>query len=161
VSKNDQTPAFYVLNEDKKWARRRIAELEKAIQNLGPEFNVALNQSNETWHDNAPFDALRDTQAIMVAEMQMLKDVLFKAAISVPAGKAGRVNIGARVTVNNNGRTHVYLVAGHWSPLAGTKQAGAVVISCSSPLGNALLGAKIGATVTNPVTSKPLHIVNA
>lgn len=57
-----------ILDEDKEWMRRRIAELEKQIRDLGTEFYDALNQSSETWHDNAPFDALRDRQSVLAAE---------------------------------------------------------------------------------------------
>lgn len=52
-----------ILDEDKKAARQRIAELEAEILSLGPEFYEVFNQSSETWHDNAPFDALRDRQS--------------------------------------------------------------------------------------------------
>jgi len=48
-----------ILDEDKKWAEARIAALDEEIQALGPEFYDVFNQSSETWHDNAPFDALR------------------------------------------------------------------------------------------------------
>ncbi len=158
MSKNDQTAVFYVLDEDKTWAREQIATIEKAIQEMGPEFNVALNESNETWHDNAPFDALRDEQALLVADMQNLKQILFKATLNVPKARAGRVGIGHRVSVEQNGKTHHYFLAGHWSRHTGHERDGAMVISCVSPIGSVLLGAKLGQTVTIPTNNKQVTI---
>lgn len=132
------------MDADKQWARARVAEIEQAILDLGPEFHVALTQSNETWHDNAPFDALRDTQALLVAEMQTLKAILQKAAISLPKPRKGRVNIGSVVTVQDGTKEHSYFVAGHWAAQVGEAKEGVLVISCASPLGAALLGAKVG-----------------
>ena len=61
------TKELVLLDEDREYARRRIAELQKEIQELGPEFYEVFNQSSETWHDNAPFDALRDRQSLLDA----------------------------------------------------------------------------------------------
>lgn len=158
MSKNNQTPIFYVLKEDKTWAKARIAELEKAIQDLGPEFNIALNQSNETWHDNAPFDALRDTQAVMVAEMQNLKEILFKANISVPKPKPGRVGIGSYVTVFDGRKKYRYLLAGDWSPRIGQVANGFTVVSRQSPIGEALFDKKVATTINIGPKAKALSI---
>jgi hypothetical protein len=54
---------LYILEADKQWLNTRIEELEATIQALGPDFYDVFNQSSETWHDNAPFDALRDKQS--------------------------------------------------------------------------------------------------
>lgn len=158
MSKNNEAPVFYVLDEDKQWAREQIAKIEKAIQDMGPEFNVALNESNETWHDNAPFDALRDEQALLVADMQNLKEILFKAAIGIPKPRAGKIGIGHRVSVEQNGKTHHYFLAGHWSRRIGHVHDGAMVVSCVSPIGSVLLGAKLGQTVTIPTNNKQVTI---
>jgi transcription elongation GreA/GreB family factor len=153
--------AFYVLDEDKQWARQRIAELEKAILELGPEFNVALTQSNETWHDNAPFDALRDTQALYVAEMQQLKEVLAKASITVPKPTRGRVGIGSIAALKDGTKHSKFLLAGHWTYRVAEQHHGATVVSCVSPLGSVLLGAKVGQEITIPTTGKSIGTVQA
>ena len=101
---------FYILEEDKQLARQRIAELEREILELGPEFHTALTQSTETWHDNAPFDALREKQAVLEAELLGLKEVLQKADISVPQPQKGRVSVGSRVKVLLKGKIqHFFL----------------------------------------------------
>ena len=134
-----------ILHEDKIWVRKRITELEKAIQELGPEFYDVFNQSSETWHDNAPFDALRDRQSVLDAELQQLKSVLRSGLLEVPKQKEGITGIGSRVTLEDEGGTRSqYLVAGDWTPYAGQIKNGALVISAQAPLAQQLLGKKVG-----------------
>ena len=138
-----------ILDEDKVWARARIAELEKAIQDLGPEFYEVFNQSSETWHDNAPFDALRDRQSVLDAELQQLKSVLRDSLPGVPKQKKGVAGIGAIVMLelDDGARMH-YFIAGDWTPYAGQVRAGATVVSCQTPVAAAIIGKKVGDTVT-------------
>lgn len=136
--------AFYVLDADKQWARARIAELEKAINELGPEFEEALTQSSETWHDNAPFDALRDRQSLMAAERHTLREVLNKAAIACPKPGKGKVGLGSTVHASEAGKKLKLFIAGNWSPNVGQMVDGMLVISCGSPLGKAVIGTSEG-----------------
>jgi transcription elongation GreA/GreB family factor len=133
-----------ILDDDKVYARKRIEELEKAIQDLGPEFYEVFNQSSETWHDNAPFDALRDRQSVLAAELQQLKNTLRKSAPGVPRLKKGVVGIGSTVTLQNG---NVYFVAGDWTPHAGQTFDGKIVVSCNTPIATSLLGKRQGDTV--------------
>lgn len=133
-----------ILDDDKQFARRRIEELEKAIQDLGPEFYDVFNQSSETWHDNAPFDALRDRQSVLAAELQNLKNVLRNSVISVPKQRKNAAGIGNVVVLENNKR---YFIAGDWTPHAGQEKSGALVISAGTPLAQAMLGKKVGDAV--------------
>lgn len=137
---------FYILEEDRKLAQARIIELEKEIQELGPEFHVVLNQSTETWHDNAPFDALREKQALLAAELQKLKEVLQKASIAPPHKQKGIVGIGSRITVSLKGKVQKYVLTGHWSYRLGKEIDKAMVITCQSPLGQAVLGKQLNDT---------------
>lgn len=136
--------AFYVLPADKAWAQNRIGELEKQINDLGPEFEEVFAQSSETYHDNAPFDALRDRQSLMAAERHSLKQIVNKAAISCPAPTKNTVGIGSKVEAEEAGKVHRFYIAGHWSPHTGMVQNGTLVITCASPLGQALIGTKVG-----------------
>lgn len=130
-----------ILDDDRQYARWRVEELEKAIQDLGPEFYEVFNQSSETWHDNAPFDALRDRQSVLAAELQQLRTVLRSSAISVPKPKKNTVGIGSTVTLESGKR---YFVAGDWTPHAGQEKGGALVVSAGAPLAQAMLGKKVG-----------------
>ena len=130
-----------ILDEDKAWARQRIAELDAEIQALGPEFYDVFNQSSETWHDNAPFDALRDRQSVLDAERHQLKAILRNSLPSVPKQPKGRVGIGARVSLDTGRK---YFIAGDWTPYVGQMRDDAVVVSRNAPLAQELLSKKIG-----------------
>ena len=128
---------LFILEADKNYARKRIEELENAIQELGPEFYEVFNQSSETWHDNAPFDALRDRQSVLAAELQNLRTVLRSSAISVPQSKKNVIGIGSKVALENG---KLYFIAGDWTPHAGQEKDGALVVSAKTPLARAMLG---------------------
>lgn len=139
---------LYILDEDKSAALKRIVELEKAIQDLGPEFYDVFNQSSETWHDNAPFDALREKQSVMDSELQGLKSIIKDAATRLPKQNKKIIGIGARVVVEDvdSNKTHTYYFAGNWTYRTGQKIDGAIIMSTEAPLAKALMGKKIGDT---------------
>lgn len=70
------------MPEDRESAERRILALEDEIQQLGPEFNDAFTQSSETWHDNAPFEAVRDRQSVLAAELHQLRTYIRQSTLS-------------------------------------------------------------------------------
>jgi len=145
--KPERTPMqkeLVILDEDKVWAKARIATLDAEIQALGPEFYDVFNQSSETWHDNAPFDALRDRQSVLDAERQQLRGVLRSSLPTLPKQRRGEVGIGSSVTLENGKK---YFIAGDWTPFAGQIHDGSVIISCQAPLAQQLRGKRVGETV--------------
>ncbi len=144
-------PHYYILEEDKALARTRIADIEREILEMGPAFYEALNQTSETWHDNAPFDALREKQAVLAAELQTLKENLHRATATLPQPDKHKINIGSKVKLQDKGnKPHHYMLAGHWTYRLGEFIGQHMIISCQSPLGTSLLGKQIGETVTLP-----------
>jgi transcription elongation GreA/GreB family factor len=137
-----------ILDEDKEYIRQRIAELQQQIQDLGPEFYEVFNQSSETWHDNAPFDALRDKQSVLDAELQSLRRALRNSAVSVPKPPKGKVGIGSTVHLSDG---RIVFVAGDYTPYAGQVRDGAVVVSCQTPLAQSLLGLGVGEILSDRV----------
>lgn len=138
---------LFILDEDKEWARKRIAELEAAILALGPEFYDAFNQTSETWHDNAPFEIVRDRQTVLDTERQHLNGILKRSSVSVPRQKRGQVGIGSVVTMQNEkGQIKHFKIAGDWTPDASKVIDGAMVVSQKAPIAQALLGKKVGET---------------
>jgi transcription elongation GreA/GreB family factor len=133
-----------ILDDDKAFARARIAELEKEILSLGPEFYEVFNQSSETWHDNAPFDALRDRQSLLDAELQQLRYTLRRSALSAPKPKRNTVGYGSVVQLENGNN---YFIAGDWTPHAGQTKNEAAVVSSNAPVAQQLFGKKVGGEV--------------
>jgi transcription elongation GreA/GreB family factor len=142
---------YYILEEDKALAQKRIADIEREILEMGPAFHEALNQTSETWHDNAPFDALREKQAVLAAELQTLKETLSKSTTTLPEPEKQKVNIGSKVKLEDaSKKSQHYMLAGHWTYRLGEFIGRHMIISCQSPLGASLLGKQIGETVTLP-----------
>lgn len=134
-----------ILDEDKHWARQRVAELEAAIAALGPEFHEAFNQSSETWHDNAPFESVRDQQAVYEAERQYLRGLLQRSLTSVPKQPKHTVGIGAVVTLQTKtGQLRQLKIAGDWTPDAGKTKQDVLVVSRAAPIAQAVLGKRTG-----------------
>lgn len=155
---------LYILESDKRWARERIAALEKEIQELGPEFYDVFNQSSETWHDNAPFDALRDRQAVLFAELSNLKAILRDSLPSTPRLKKSTVGIGSVVTLQHGDATRQLLIAGDWTPRSGATENNITVVSSQSPMGVELIGKKLPSETTRgtiiAIDSKSEHSYN-
>lgn len=116
---------------------------------LGPEFRDAFTQTSETWHDNAPFEIVRDRQSVLSAERQHLVGLLRGSTVALPKQKRGVVGIGSVVTLRNKkGQLQRFKIAGDWTPHAGKIIDGVMIASRVAPIAQALLGEKRG-TVTN------------
>lgn len=136
--------SYKLLDEDKAWIEARLEHLNQKIKDLGEEFNEVLNQSSETWHDNAPFDAVVDKQSLLYAEYSHLKHIILNSQRIEVSKKSKTVAIGSQVTVLSNGKNNTYFIAGDWSYLTGkTNDSDAIVISCRTPIAKELLGKKV------------------
>lgn len=135
------THEVYLLPEDREWAEQRIMALEEEIQQLGPEFNDVFTQSSETWHDNAPFEAVRDRQSVLAAELHQLRTYIRNSILTPPRKKRGTVGVGDRVLLGNGKR---YQIAGDWTHKAGQHAGGDIWLSSGAPLAQAMLGKKPG-----------------
>ena len=137
-----------ILESDKIAAIKRIDEIEAEILSLGPEFREAFTQTSETWHDNAPFEIVRDYQTLLATERHTLKQVLNSSMPSVPKQPKNKVSIGKIVEVENlkNQKTTKYFIAGDWTSRLGEKINGAIVVSRRAPIATVMLDKKINDT---------------
>ncbi len=131
----------YLLPEDRVAAEKRIAALEGLIQDLGEDFRDAFTQSSETWHDNSPFEAVRDKQSMYAAELHQLRTLIRTSTLVAPKKKRGTIGIGDTVTLSN-GRQ--YKLAGSWTHKAGKHADGVYWVSSGTPVAQAVLGRRAG-----------------
>ena len=131
----------YLLPEDRIAAEERIDTLEGLIQDLGEDFRDAFTQSSETWHDNSPFEAVRDKQSMYAAELHQLRTVIRTSTLVAPKKKRGTIGIGDTVTLSN-GRQ--YKLAGSWTHKAGKHADGVYWVSSGTPVAQAVLGRRAG-----------------
>ena len=152
------TQELFILPEDLAYAMARRQELEEQIKALGPEFGDVFTQSSETWHDNAPFEAVRDKQSVLAAELAQMKKIIHHSAVRAPKPKKGAVGYGSLVTLSN-GKT--YKIAGDWTPHAGRTVIGVTIISSRSPLGVSLFGKKAHETIDGHAKSTQIVTIGA
>lgn len=89
--------------------------------------------------ENGGYHAAREEQGKLEARIRQLKALLENAEIGTPTGEAGQVNPGMKVTVEIMGKKMEFLL-GSREISSGELD----VYSEQSPLGAAVLGAKVG-----------------
>lgn len=135
---------IYLLPIDRTFAEDRVAEIEQLIQDLGPDFNDAFSQSSETWHDNSPFEAVRDKQSMYAAELHQLRTLIHTSTLIPPKKKRGAAGIGDVVSLSSGKR---YLLAGDWTHQAGQHTDSIYWVSRHTPIATTLIGKRVGDTV--------------
>lgn len=125
------------------------AELERELESLiarRPEITekIATARSYGDLSENEDYSAARGEQKVVEGRILEIQEILKHAKI-IRAGKKTKVAMGATVTIESDGKTQTYTVVGavEANPLEGK-------ISDESPIGKALLGQKVGDTITLP-----------
>jgi transcription elongation factor GreA len=124
------------------------AELRNLIDVIRPEVieQLAYARSLGDLSENADYDAAKARQADVEQRIQQLEDILANATIIEEVNTSTKVvSFGRTVTLKNltNQKTYTFKIVGthETNPSEGT-------ISNASPLGEAIMGAKINDKVT-------------
>jgi transcription elongation factor GreA len=119
---------------------RLVAELDELTRVKRREVVERIKTAREhgDLKENAEYHAAREEQSFLEGRVLALEDRLRRAVI-VEEARTGRVIIGSKVTVENDGDELVYTIVGssEANPAAGR-------LSSVSPVGSALLGATAG-----------------
>lgn len=124
-------------------------ELEKRLAYLKTTKRVEITERIKTAREfgdlseNAEYDAAKNEQAMIEGEILEIENKLKYAVVIKETGKKGTVSLGSKVDfVDEDGEAFTY-------EIVGTTEADveAQRISNESPIGNALLGRKVGETV--------------
>lgn len=104
--------------------------------------------------ENAEYDAAKNEQAMIEGEIVEIEQKLKYAVIIKDTGKKGTISIGSKVdfTDNETGELLTYEIVGTTEADVESGR-----ISNESPIGNALLGRKVGETVN---VSAPAGVVS-
>ena len=108
--------------------------------------------------ENSDYTNAREELEFLDGRIAELEEVLKKAEVIKEAGDSDQVSVGTSVKVGVNGNTHVYSIVGEWEADPQEKK-----ISHTSPLGQALVGKKVGHEVeveapAGKITYKVLEI---
>ncbi len=138
---------------------RLTQELEHLRTVKRPEIAERIQESKEleTTANNAEYDDAKNEQAFVEGRIMELELMLKTASIVQPNYPKGTVGIGSQVTLRNpEGETEVYTIVG-------SLEASAIdgKISNESPVGQALLGKRLGQEieVAVPAGRRKLKIV--
>lgn len=149
----------YLTPEGLKELENRLKYLQEVRR---PEVAERLRQALDEGGDlseNAEYEDAKNDQAFVEGEILRLETILSSAQIIESTGKKDVVHLGSHVTVVEQGTTEkeVYHLVGsaEANPAAGK-------ISLESPLGKALMGAKVGDKVTvNAPAGKIVFVIKA
>ena len=134
--------------------RAELADLE------GPRFSdivkkIEAARAEGDLKENGGYHAAREEQGKIVGRTRQLKHMLENAFIGTPPeSESGFVGLGMVVTIDMDGDEMTFLLGSREISNGEIE-----VYSERSPLGSAILGAKIGASVNYETPSKKIFIV--
>ncbi|PIS12448.1 transcription elongation factor GreA [candidate division WWE3 bacterium CG09_land_8_20_14_0_10_47_33] len=146
----------------------KIFVTQEGLENLKEEYDNLVNvrrkevaeklQKAREFGDvseNAAYDAARTEQSFIEGRIEELDELLKKVEV-VEGAKTGIIAIGSRVKVHLDGNEHEFYIVGTTEADPGNGR-----ISHKSPLGQSLLGKKVGdkVEVEAPVGKLVYHIL--
>lgn len=135
--------AFYITDEGLQKINEELEYLRTAKrEELAKKLEIAIAQGD--LKENADYHAAKEEQGFTEGRIRDLEDALRRAVVIKETGPSDRVRVGSTVTVVDEeyGDEETYSIVG---PHEANPSEGR--ISNQSPIGRALLGAKIGQTV--------------
>lgn len=124
-------------------------EYEELVKVKRPAIANRIQRAREfgDLSENSEYDAAKDEQSLLESRITQLEDILSKPQIIEPVKKADFVIIGSTIVVEVDGQVDEFTIVGTVEADPAKKK-----ISNESPVGSALLGAKVG-EVIDVVTS--------
>ena len=116
-------------------------ELDELVNDKRPKLVERLANARQQGDltEKSDYDNAKEELEFLDGRIDELEDVLKTATVVKANGKAQGVDIGARVTVKVNGDRHIFDIVGEWEADPVNKK-----ISPESPLGQALVGKRVG-----------------
>lgn len=124
-----------------------LAELQKELDELNavrrPQLveRLSLARSMGDLSENSDYQSAKEDLSFVDGRIAELEDLIKASQVALPA-TGDRVDFGHSVTVQINGTKAVFQIVGEWEADPMKKK-----ISHSSPLGQALMGKKVGEKV--------------
>jgi transcription elongation factor GreA len=135
---------YQITDEGKKELEGELEELKSRRGAIAEKIAEARDFGDLS--ENAEYDSAREEQGLVESRIAEIEDILLNAEL-IKGGKSSKVTLGSKVELKTGKRTVVYSVVGpvEADPLEGK-------ISNESPIGEALMGKKVGdvATIVTP-----------
>ncbi len=131
---------YQITDSGRKELEKELAELKSRRGEIAEK--IAEARSFGDLSENAEYDAAREEQGLLETRVIEIEDILQHASI-IKAADATVVGLGSAVELKNSDKTVIYTVVG---PVEADPMEGK--ISDESPIGQALMGKKVGDEVT-------------
>ena len=131
---------YQITDSGRKELEKELAELKSRRGEMAEK--IAEARSFGDLSENAEYDAAREEQGLLETRVIEIEDILQHASI-IKSADATVVGLGSAVELKNSDRTVTYTVVG---PVEADPMEGK--ISDESPIGQALMGKKVGDEVT-------------
>ncbi len=153
----DKNKKIYLTKEGLAELKR---EYEELVNSKRPEILARVTQARNMGDlsENAEYVSAREELAFIDGRIDEL-EVLLKQAVVIRDSKASshHIKLGSTVTLHVNGKKEVFTLVGEWEADPMNKK-----ISHESPLGQALIGKRVGeeVEVEAPAGKLTYHIVD-
>ena len=131
---------YQITDSGRKELEKELAELKSRRGEIAEK--IAEARSFGDLSENAEYDAAREEQGLLETRVIEIEEILQHASI-IKSADATVVGLGSAVELKNSDRTVTYTVVG---PVEADPMEGK--ISDESPIGQALMGKKVGDEVT-------------
>ena len=129
---------------------------------LSKQLGEMMTQSSETWHDNAPAEAIANDSKILAASAEQTMRIINNSEVFDYANDDESVTLGSLVEIRYDGddETMLFVLTGatRGLPEEITKTEGAECITIASPLGAALFDKQKGEKVSYSVKGKIIWV---
>lgn len=129
---------FQITDDGKKELESELAELKGRRGSIADKIAEARDYGDLS--ENAEYDAAREEQGLVESRIAEIEDILLNAEI-ITVSRSSSVKLGSKVELKTGKKTVIYHVVG---PVEADPMEGK--ISNESPIGQALMGKKIGDT---------------
>ena len=131
---------YQITDEGKKELEGEVADLKGRRGAIADKIADARGFGDLS--ENAEYDSAREEQGLVESRIAEIEDILLNAEL-IKASKSSKVILGSKVELKTGKKTVTYSVVGpvEADPLEGK-------ISNESPIGVALMGKKVGDSVT-------------
>ena len=131
---------YQITEEGKQELENELEELKSRRGGIADKIAEARDFGDLS--ENAEYDSAREEQGLVESRIAEIEDILLNAEL-IKGGSKTKVSLGSKVELKTGKKTVTYTVVGpvEADPLEGK-------ISNESPIGIALMGKKVGDTVT-------------
>lgn len=128
-----------------------ITQLEVAFKDAWKLVWEAMQQSSETWHDNAPMDVAKLSGELASRKLAEVQVILNQSQIVRIVSDEGIVSMGKTVSLLVDGNNVTYTIGGYQTPIEWR-------VSYNAPLIRAILGKEEGEVVYFDLNGKNIEI---